>query len=361
MKRFVFFVCLLTLPISAQEYKVAAVSGLHAHAWVNLKRILISDTVKFVGFAESLPQLVEQAKKNGVPEKLIFSDYQKMIEQTKPDIVWAFTETSRHQEVVEYCAPRGIHVIVEKPLAATYQEAQAIQQAARKYGINVLTNYDNTWQASLYAAKAAVESGAIGPVHRLRAVVGHGGPGDPKTSLFVAWLADPGKSGGGALMDFGCYSVLWSLWMKGRPQSVYATALHLKPELFPKVEDYASIILNYKDALAILEATWDMPPAPRSSNEIYGRAGSIVLGRPVELRRQGGPGGGRGGQQVEELKVDPLPAERSDAISYMVDKLKTKQPLEGMAGLDINVEVIEVLEAAKRSVQTGRAIPLPLK
>lgn len=348
-------------PQAAQEYKMAVVSGLHAHVWGHIETMLKGDKVKFVGFAENLPELVEKAKKNGVPENLIFNDYSKMIEQTKPDIVWAFTETNRHREVVEYCAPLGIHVIVEKPLAATYEEALAIQQVARKHKINVLANYGSTWQASLYAAKAAVDSGAIGPVYRLRAVQGHGGPGDPNKSAFVAWLADPVKNGGGALMDFGCYLVLWSLWMKGRPQSVYATVLHLKPELFPKVEDYASIILNYEDGLAILEATWDMPPAPRNANEIYGRTGSIVLGRPIELRRGGRQGGGRGGRQPEELKVDPLPPERSDAISYMVDKLKTEQPLEGMSALDINVDVIEVLEAAKRSVRSGREVPIPLK
>ena len=53
------------------------------------------------------------------------------------------------------------------------------------------------------------------------------------------------KNGGGALVDFGCYNALWSLWYMGRPESVYAEAIHLRPETFPKVEDSAVLVLKY--------------------------------------------------------------------------------------------------------------------
>lgn len=355
MKRIPAVLCLLALPLAAApQYKIAIVSGLHAHVWGPLKSSLHSDKVKLVGFAENLPELVAQAKKTGVPDELIFADYRKMIETTKPDFVWAFTETNRHLEVVEYCAPRGIHVIVEKPLAATMKQALEIERLARRHNIHVLANYASTWQASNYAVKSAVDSGAIGPIYRLRAVVGHGGPGDPKTSSFVAWLADPVKNGGGALVDFGCYSILWSLWMKGRPESVYASVLHLKPETYPKVEDNATLILNYKDGVSIFEGSWDLPPRAESGNEVYGRNGSIVMGRTPQLYKTGQRG-------PESLRVDPLPPERADAVSYMVNRLSTKQPLEGMTALGINIEVQEVLEAAKLSVKTGKAVKLAPK
>lgn len=367
MKKAIGFILLLGLPLAAQEYKIAVVSGLHAHVWSHLKRMLKNDVAQFVGFAENIPQLVEQAKKNGVPDNLIFSDYRKMIEQTKPDIVWAFTPTNQHVEVVRYCAPRGIHVMVEKPLAATLKEAREIQALAKKHNILVMTNFGSTWQARNYAIKAAVDAGEIGPVWRLHAVQGHGGPGDPKTSLFVQWLADPVQNGGGALVDFGCYIVNWSLWLKGRPESVYAAANHLKPELYPKVEDNATIILNYKDGVAILEASWDLPPAQRLGNEVYGMRGSIVgntIRKPGQRPRgaQSQAPGGRGRQQMgEQLAVTPLPPERAEPVAYMVNRIKTKQPLDGPSALELNVATMEVLEAAKMSVRTGRAIPLPLK
>jgi len=372
MKRFVALWCFLSLPIAAQEYKIAVVSMLHAHVWLHLGTMLKGDKVKLVGVSETLPDLINRAKREdiipqtqnvtrpGVPEALIFADWKKMIDQTRPDIVWAFTPTNGHVDVVRYCAPRGIHVIMEKPLAATLNEALEIQALARKYNIRVLTNYGSTWQASQYAAKAAIDAGDIGPIWRLHGVQGHNGPGYPKTSSFAAWLADPVQNGGGAMMDFGCYLVLWSLGLKGMPESVYATAQHMKPETFPKVEDNATIILNYKDGLAILEASWDLPPAQRLGNEIYGMKGSIVGNT---IRRPGAPasGGGARGAQGDPLAVTPLPPERAEPIAYMVDRIRNQQPLDGPSALDINVSVQEVLEAAKISVQTGRVVPLPLK
>ena len=222
MKKSIIALCLLALPATAQQPKIAVVSMLHAHVWLHLGTMLKGDRVKLVGVSETLPNLIARAQRvdqipqsqdtrPGVPEALFFEDWKKMIDDTKPEIVWAFTPTNQHLDVVRYCAPRGIHVIVEKPLSATYKEALEIQALAKKHNILVMTNYGSTWRASTYAVKAAVDSGEIGRVWRLRALQGNAGPGDPKTSSFAAWLADPVQNGGGALMDFGCYLVNWSL------------------------------------------------------------------------------------------------------------------------------------------------------
>ncbi len=373
MNRLLALICLLAVPAAAQEYKIAVVSMLHAHVWLHLGTMLKGDKVKLVGVSETLPDLISRATREdvipqtqnvtrpGVPANMIFADWKKMIDETKPDLVWAFTPTNEHVDVVRYCAPKGIHVIVEKPLAATLKEALEIQTLARKHRILVLTNYGSTWQASQYAVKEAVQSGAIGPVWRLRGMTGHNGPGDPRKSSFAAWLADPVKNGGGVLMDFGCYMVLWSMGLKGMPESVYATAQHLKPDMFPNVEDHALIVLNYKDGMAILEASWDLPPAQRTGNEIYGMQGSIV-GNTIRKAGSPGAGGGRGGQQGgDPLTVTPLPPERSEPIAYMVDCIRNKRALDGPSDLDLNVAVQEVLEAAKMSVKEGRPIALPLK
>lgn len=369
MMKLIAVLCLLALPVCAQQYKMAVVSLMHAHVWLHLGTMLQGDKVKLVGVAETRPELLQRAMRTdvipqtnnvtrpGVPEDLIFADWKKMIDETKPDIVWAFTETNRHLEVVEYCAPRGIHVMVEKPLAATFAEALAIQRLAREHGIQVLTNYGSTWRGANQAVKEAVDSGAIGKVFRLRATAGHGGPGDPRRSSFAAWLADPVQNGGGALMDFGCYSVLWATWLKGRPESVYATSLQMKPDMFPNVEDHSTIILNYKDGTAIFEASWSLPPRAPSGNEIFGTEGSIVMGRTIELRKAGGR---QGRQAPQEIQAASLPPELSEPIAYMVHRLSTKQPVDGLSALDLNVTVNEVLEAAKLSIKTGKAVPLPV-
>jgi predicted dehydrogenase len=174
----------------------------------------------------------------GVPQSLIFSDWKKMID--RPSRTWSgLHATNGHVDVVDTVAPKGIHVIVEKPLAATLDEALEIQALARKHKTMVLTNYGSTWQAP-NTREGCHRRGEIGPVWRLHGMQGSGGPGNPKTSSFAAWLADPVQNGGGALMDFGCYLALWSVGLKGMPESVYATVQHMKPETFPKVDDNAT-------------------------------------------------------------------------------------------------------------------------
>jgi predicted dehydrogenase len=117
------------------------------------------------------------------------------------------------------------------------------------------------------------------------------------------------------------------------------------------------IVLNYEDGVAVLEPSWDLPPAERLGNEVYGLKGSIV-GNAI---RKAGDTGTRGGRQPgEPLSVTPLPLERSEPVAYLVDRLRHRQPLDGPSALDLNVRVQEVLEAAKISARTGRAISLPL-
>lgn len=344
------FLC-AALPAAAQQYKIAVIGLVHSHVWGHLNTMVKNDPATLVGVAESIPDLVAEAKKAGVPGDLIYADYGKMLEEKKPDIVWAFVENNRHLEIVKACAPRKIHVIFEKPLASTYRDALAIRDLARKHNIQVMTNYQMAWWPANYAAYEQAKSGAIGNVYRLRGVVGHGGPGSEgaRNKYFFDWLTDPVKNGAGALMDFGCYNALWSLWYLGRPDTVFAQVNHLQPERFPKVEDNATLVLHYKNGVGIFEGSWDLPRSFQDL-EVFGRQGIVYMqNNRVELRK---------GRDVKEVALEPLPAERARPIHYMVESIRSGKPIEGMTALDINVAVNEIIEAAKESVRTGKPVGL---
>jgi len=354
MKRIGAFLFLAALPLAAQESKMAVIGLVHSHVWGHLKTMLDGRQAKLTGIAETNPELVAEARKRGAASVPFFDDYKRMLDETKPDFVWAFVENNRHLEIVEACAPRKIHVIFEKPLAATYKEALAIQKLAKQHGIQVMCNYQMAWWPANYAAKAQADAGAVGQVWRLRGVVGHGGPGSQgaASKYFFEWLTDPVKNGAGALMDFGCYNALWSLMYLGRPETVYAQVNHLRPERFPKVEDNATLVLHYKKGVGIYEGSWDLPRGYQDL-EIFGLNGSLYMQNgKVELRK---------GREVREVALEPLPTERSEPIACMVNAIRANKPIEGMTALDINVAVNEIIEAAKQSVKTGRAVPLPLK
>lgn len=342
----------LALPVFAADHTIAVVGLVHSHVWGHLGKMVKGQPARLAGVAETAPELVAEAKKRGVAGELFFADWRKMIDEKKPEIVWAFVENNRHLEIVQYCAPRKIHVIFEKPLASTYKDAAAIRDLAATHGIYVLCNYQMAWWPANYAAKEIADSGRLGPVWRIRGIVGHGGPGGPTglNKYFFEWLTDPVKNGGGALVDFGCYNALWSLMYLGRPTAVYAQVNKLRPEEFPKVEDNASLILSYPNGMALLEGSWDLPRSFQDV-EIFGRKGSVYMtSQKVEVRM------GREPAQDAPLKL--LPPEKAEPIAYMIHCIESKTAPEGMTGLDLNLGVVEIIDAAKESARTGRAVRL---
>ena len=346
----------LSIPMLAADVPTIAVIGLvHSHVWGHLERMIGGKPARLVGIAETNPELIAEAKKMGAAETLFASDYKKMLDTVKPAIVWAFVENNRHLEIVEACAPRKIHVIFEKPLASSLKDALAIRRLAREHGIQIMTNYQMAWWPSNYAAKATADAGTLGKIWRVRGIVGHGGPGSqgPRNQYFFAWLTDPEKNGAGALVDFGCYNALWSLWYLGRPEKVYANVNHLRPATFPKVEDNSTMILSYKEGVGLFEGSWDLPRSFQDV-EVFGLEGSANVTRDgVELRSKGTP--------PRPLKIDPLPAERAEPVAHMIDAVQNKRPLGDLVSLDINVDVVEIIEAAKESVKKGIAVKLPAR
>jgi predicted dehydrogenase len=138
----------------------------------------------------------------------------------------------------------------------------------------------------------------------------------------------------------------------GRPDSVYAQVNHLRPETFPKVEDNADLTLSYKKGVGIFEGSWDLPRGFQDL-EVFGLKGSLYMTNgKVELRT---------GKQTKEVDVAPLAPERAEPVAYMVDCLRNKRPVEGLVAIDINLGVNEIIEAAKMSVASGKAVKLPLK
>ena len=354
MRHFFLLAVLAVLPLQAQDYKIAVVGLVHSHVWGHLHTMIQGKSAKLVGVAEPNQELTAEAERMGVAHDLIYSDYNKMLNEKKPDLVWAFVENDRHLEIAKVCAERHINIIFEKPLAATYEQAKQIKALAEKYQVLVMTNYQMAWWSANYVAKAAADRGDIGKVWRLHGIVGHSGPGSEgvRNKYFFAWLTDPEKNGGGALMDFGCYNALWSLWYLGKPNTVYATVNHLRPERFPKVEDNADLVLAYDKGVGLFEGSWDLPRSYQDL-DVFGwgedgkRASLHMNQRSVEMRK---------GKDVKELDIAPLSQDESEPIAYMVSRMKAKKPIEGLTAVDINVDVIHIIDLAKESVKTGKPV-----
>ena len=325
----------------------------HGHSWRQLRDISAIPEADFVGVAESIDALVDEAKKVQ-PDAHYAHDYRSFVKDTKPEIVWAFVENNRHVEIVEFLAPLGIHVIFEKPLAGTYADAMRIRELAREHGIRVMTNYQMAWWSANHELHRRAATGEIGRVWRMHGIVGNSGPAprDLRRKVFFDWLTDPVANGAGALVDFGIYSATWAVWHLGLPEFVYAAINQLQPDRFPKVDDNAVMVLSYPEGVGIFEGSWDLPRGFQQL-EIFGLNGSLAMDRDSLTLRAGR----KPAMQVETPKLAPT---ASHPIRYMIDKVTRDEPLDHIVALDINVDAVQILEAAKASARERRAIALPL-
>src|ERR1039458_3099382 len=123
-----------------------AIAGMtHSHIAFFFGRKNKSD-FKLVGVYEPNREMaLRYAKQYDFDPKLIYDNLDKMLNAVKPEAVAAFGSILEHASVVESCAPRGINVMVEKPLATTVEYAERMEELAKKYHIHLLTHYETFW------------------------------------------------------------------------------------------------------------------------------------------------------------------------------------------------------------------------
>src|SRR6266849_2345750 len=338
--------------------RVALAGLVHGHASGFFDQFQHREDLQVVGIAEADRQLAAQfAKSYGLAQGLFYSDLEEMLKATHPQAVLAYTNTYDHRRVVEICARYGVYVMMEKPLAVSLEDARAIEKAARAGKIQVLVNYETTWYRSNQAAYDLVHDNAIGEIRKIVVHDGHRGPKEIGVGPeFFAWLTDPKLNGAGALFDFRCYGADLATWLMDgrRPNAVTAVTQRIKPEVYPRVDDEATIILTYPNAQAIVQASWNWPFS-RKDMEVYGQRGyAITVGRDAMRVRLPGK---------EEISADAKPLEKTTAasVSYLRAVLLGGLRPDGQSSLETNVIVTEILDAARRSAATGKTVSLEEK
>jgi glucose-fructose oxidoreductase len=346
--------------LSAQEpapLRVAIVGLVHGHVEGFLKALPSHHDVRLVGIAEPDRALeTKYAQAYGLAESLFFTNTDAMIAARHPQALLVYTSIAEHRKAIETAAAHGISVMVEKPLTISLADALAIRKAAREHHIHVLVNYETTWYASNRFAYDEVASGRLGPIRRVVVEDGHQGPkeiGVPPE--FLRWLTDPAQNGAGALYDFGCYGVDLMTWlMRGQaPLTVTAVVNHDKPAIYPRVDDDATIVLAYPSAQAVIEASWNWPFG-RKDMEVYGATGyAITMGAgQVRVRHEKDP-------REQLVTAAPLRPPQNDSLRYLAAVLAGQVEDKGdLSALDTNVTVMQILDAARESVRTGRTVRL---
>lgn len=353
-----FFFSLFSVAV-AQPVRMGIVGMTHDH----VRQILNNPNrtgVEIVGFAEPNKELAMRLlQRYKLSEKLWFPSLDALLNEAKPEAVCDFRSIYEHLETVEKCAPKGVHIMVEKPLAVNLEHAKKMYALAQKYKVKLLTNYETTWYASHHQAFEMIhQQQLIGDIRKVVIHDGHRGPKEIGVSdEFFGWLTDPVKNGGGAIIDFGCYGAdLMSWLMKGeRPLSVTAITQTIKPDIYPKVDDEATIIVTYPKAQAVIQASWNWP-FDRKDIEVYGKTGYLFADRNPQIRLRKGD---RNASAEEKVSVTPLTSPMDEPFSYFAAVVRGKVTSEDdLSSLKINMVAMEILDAAVKSSKTGKTIKL---
>ena len=351
-----------TLASTAQTapLRVGVVGLTHTHVHGILGRENKGDIV-IVGIVEPNRELAQRyATQHKFSMDLVYGSLDEMIARTKPEAVTAFGTIYEHLAVVEKCAPLGIHVMVEKPLAVSLAHAKKMDALAKKFKIHLLTNYETTWYPTTELAYDLVKRGEIGDIRKVVVRDGHRGPKKIGVNEeFLSWLTDPVQNGGGAIIDFGCYGANVLTWLHSgqRPKTVTAVTSQWQPENNPKVDDEATIVLTYEKSQGIIEASWNWPIG-RKDMEIYGLTGAIFADNRNQLRVRYAKGYDQFDEKVH--LPEELPSPRNDPFALLAAVVRgqiTLQPHD-LSSLENNLIVMEILDAAVRSAKTGKTVVL---
>ena len=334
-----------------------AIAGLvHGHVSGFLRAAQSRSDVEIVGVFEPDAALLKKyAERHKLGDSVLFTDLASMLDRAKPEAVASFTNTFDHPAIVEAAASRRVHVMMEKPLAVSNADAQRIRRAAEKGNIQVLVNYETTWYPSHGAMWTLIkERRAAGDIRKMVAMDGHSGPKAINVQPeFLDWLSDPVRNGGGALFDFGCYGANLMTWMMDnqRPVAVTAITQQFQPTIYPRVDDEATILVEYPAAQGIIQASWNWP-FNRKDFEVYGEHGLAIAtggnGLRVALPKQ----------PEHAVTPEPLAPDEKDSISHLMAVVRGTRKPNGLSSLENNLIATEILEAARESGRTRARVML---
>ncbi len=339
----------------SKTYRIGVAGLTHDHVWGNLENITATENAELAAVADPNQLLTDRAtSEHG---GTAYRDWPEMLDRESLDIVYVFTDNAAGPDVAVAAAEHGMHVLVEKPMAATLEGAERMLAAAEAAGVRLMINWPVVWRPQVQAALDIVSKPEFGKIWQLTHRAGHGGPEAECSSYFAEWILDPKRNGAGAIVDLCCYGINMTRALMGRPDRVTAVASKRYEPPLP-VEDNAIVVMSYPQATATAEGVWGQVGHPLTGYlaTIWGTNGSVTLGP------------GRGGRiwhtsadkpEGEEITPpDPAP-HMIHGTAHFIWALETESELHVLCRPAICRDTQEVLDAAIRSAAEGVTVSLP--
>jgi len=340
----------------ANQLRIGVIGLSHDHIWDHIGDLTSSEQAHFVGAAETDAEL-----RSKIEEKYggsTWSDWREMVETEELDGVYIYDTNRDGAEASAVASAKGLHVMIEKPMAASLAGAEAMLAAANESGAALMVNWPFAWWPQMQQALRVIEEGLIGRVWQVKYRAAHAGPAELGCSpQFCDWLFDESANGGGAMMDYCCYGTTLARVILGRPEQVCGISGNFcKSEL--SVEDNAIIVMKGPQFMATAEASWTQIGKMTSyTTSIYGTTGTLLIeprhGGRLLLASDADPEG-------QPLPVDSQEAHMASATAHFIHHIQTGADLLPLCRANLCRDSQEILEAGKQSMQTGNQVALPL-
>lgn len=360
-----------------EKYRVGVLGFAHLHVLEMIRTFLaMPQQYEFIGAADTEP--MNETDYRGLAsrwsnrERFLWmmhmeSVYDSMEEllDARPDIVLVTTENALHGTVIPRILRRGIHVVVDKPLAMCEAHAVEIKRAAAEGNALCITNWFSYWKPGIRLAKKLIDQEAVGRVYRFQyrnpdSLGVHPDKGRiPEEFLKKEWWYQL-RCGGGSMIDYCSYGVVLADWfLGGEPETVFGVKANFHQQ-FGDAEDYSSLMLTYPDAVAFLEGTWTTVSSGLPTGPIlWGDGGALIVENYNHQNRTRVCIYREQYASVPNTVYDsddyPLPEGHRNLAEDVYYYLETKEPLPYLLSLDCNVKASRILDAGSRSAASGRA------
>lgn len=354
------------------RWKIAGVNFEHFHMGDNLRCAFQHPGCEIVGLCDEQPERMAEAAANfNIPNERLFTDYRQCLESTRPDIVILCPAAAKHGQWTEMVAPFGVHLIIEKPFAATLSEADAMIRAMADRGREMVINWPLAWYPPHQTAKRLIDEGVIGEVIEVHYYDGNRGPlwhTADKIERTAEQVADEKprswfyqrSHGGGSLLDYLGYGTTLGTWFLDGAKPLEVTAVVDAPAGL-EVDEHAIVVARYAQGLSKFETRWGTftdpwtnQPQPKCGFVLVGSQGTISsydYEPTVRIQTADCP-------QGRDLAADTLAPQNQNPIAYLIDCLENELPVVGPVSVETSRIGQQIVDTAFQSAQQKKTLPL---
>jgi predicted dehydrogenase len=353
------------------RWRVAALCFDHMHIGDQIQVVLDHPGAELVGVFDTEPErMARVAGDLGVAESRWYTDHERCLAETQPDLIVLCPSTAEHAEWTLRVAPFGAHVMVEKPFAADLAGADAMIEAVVGRGRELAVNWPLAWYPSHRTLRRLIADGVLGDIVEVHFYDGNRGPlfhehgkravdGTDRGLLTDSWFYRR-DAGGGAMLDYLGYGVTLATWFLDGRTPIDVTATQFVPDGL-EVDVHSVVAARYAAGLSTFQTRWGTftdpwttQPQPGCGFVVGGTKGtatSLDYAAAVRLQTEERP-------EAFDVPIDVMAPHERSAIAYVLHCLERGEPVAGPTSWSISRAGQRITDAARISAERGAAVEL---